>query len=188
MSQLGADAVAPLPHNMPRWMALIVTAIDGFSGWVGRIVAWLALPLMLAMAWEIAARYLFNAPTLWAYDVSRMLYGAYFMLGAGYALSKGLHLRADFVYRKFSRRTRGALDAVLYLALYFPVLIIFLVVSWDFAAVSVVRGERGMDSAWMPLLGPIKSALPLGILLLLIQGVSELLKAMHAAVGPRGRP
>jgi len=174
-----------MPADMPRWMALTITSIDGFSLWVGRIIAWLALPLMFVMTYEISARYIFVAPTLWAYDISRMLYGAYFMLGAAYALSKGVHLRADFIYQRYSTRTQGAIDAILYLFLYFPALIVFFVVSYDYAAIAVLRGERGMDTAWMPLLGPIKSALPLGILFLLVQGISEFLKSWYAAT--RGR-
>jgi TRAP-type mannitol/chloroaromatic compound transport system permease small subunit len=58
---------------------------------------------------------------------------------------------------------------------------ILLYVSQDWAWTSVSRGERGTDTAWMPLLGPVKSALPVGVAFLLIQGVSEVLKAWHAA-------
>ena len=63
---------------------------------------------MGAMMYEVIARYLFTAPTVWAYDISRMVYGAMFVLGAGYALSKGVHIRSDFLYRKWSVRTQGA--------------------------------------------------------------------------------
>lgn len=171
----------PMPDDMPRWMALAITGIDRFSGFVGQVVAWLVVPLMLAMAYEIAARYLFRAPTLWAFDTSRMLYGAYFILGSAYALSKGVHLRADFIYQRYDVRVQGAVDAALYILFFFPALIVFLYVAYNYAAVAVLRGERGVDTAWMPLLGPIKSALPLGIAFLLIQGVSEVLKSLYAA-------
>lgn len=174
-----------LPDDMPRWMSATIGAIDTINLWVGRVVAWLVLPLMLAMAYEIGARYLFRAPTIWAYDVSRMLYGAYFMIGAGYALSKGVHMRADFLYGRLPVRVQGWIDAVLYLFLYFPALAVFLSLAYTYAETAIVRGERGMDTAWMPLLGPIKAALPLGVFLLLIQGVAELLKSLYAAT--RGR-
>ena len=77
-----------LPSDMPEWMQKTIRRIDGFSIRVGEIIAWLTLPLMLAMAYEIFVRYAFTAPTDWAYDISRMLYGAMFMIGAGYALQK----------------------------------------------------------------------------------------------------
>ena len=144
-------------------------------------MSWLTLPLIGAMAYEIAARYLFTAPTAWAYDISRMLYGALFVLGAGYALSKGVHIRSDFLYRNWSVRNQGRVDSALYVILYFPSLLIFLWVASNWAWLSVSRAERGMDTSWMPLLGPIKSCLPFGILFLLVQGVSELLKSLYAA-------
>jgi len=103
------------------------------------------------------------------------------MLGAAYALSKGVHIRADFIYRRWSVRTQGRVDTALYLICYFPTLLIFLWVSSEWAWISVSRAERGTDTAWMPLLGPLKSCVPIGIVFLLIQGVSETLKSVHAA-------
>jgi len=175
------DSHDHLPEDMPRWMSHTIVAIDIFSLWVGRIVSWLALPLMFAMVYEVTARYAFTAPTSWAYDISRMIYGSMFILGAAYALSKGVHIRSDFLYRKWSVKTQGRVDTALYLLCYFPAMAILLWVSSQWAWASLIRGERGMDTAWMPLLGPIKSCLPIGVAFLLIQGVSELLKSVHAA-------
>lgn len=170
-----------LPRDMPPWMARTIVAIDTFSLWVGKIVAWLTVPLIASMVYEVLARYLFTAPTAWAYDISRMLYGAMFVLGAAYALSKGVHIRADFIYRKWSIKTQGAVDLALYVICFFPTMIVLLWVSTDWAWVSVSRAERGMDTAWMPLLGPIKSCLPVAVAFLILQGISEVLKCWHAA-------
>ena len=175
-----ADA-AGLPEDMPCWMARTILAIDLFSLWVGRIASWLTVPLMAAMIYEISARYLFLAPTLWAYDLSRMTYGAMFVIGAGYALSKGVHIRSDFLYRNWTVKTQARVDATLYLVFYFPSMLIFLWVAAQWAWGSLSQGERGMDTAWMPLIGPIKSCLPVGVAFLVVQGVSELLKALYAA-------
>ncbi|ETX04833.1 MAG: TRAP-type mannitol/chloroaromatic compound transporter [Candidatus Entotheonella gemina] len=180
-----SDPPGVLPEDMPRWMAGPITWIDVFSLWTGRIVCWLTVPMFAAMVYEIIARYAFTAPTMWAYDMSRMLYGALFMLGSGYALSKGIHIRADFLYRSWSERTQGIVDAALYLCFYFPGLIVFTWMAIDFASDAWMRQERGMDTAWMPPVYPIKTVLPLGAALLLIQGVSEFLKSLYAAM--RGR-
>ena len=176
-----SDASGKMPDDMPRWMGWLITSIDGFSAWVGRIVCWITVPLCLVMVYEVIARKFFVAPTMWAYDLSRMFYGALFMLGAGYALSKGIHIRADFLYSNWTPRTQGLVDATLYILFYFPGLLVFLFMATDFAYLSWMRGERGMDTAWMPHMGPIKTALPVGIVLLLIQGVSELPKSIYAA-------
>lgn len=175
------DSHGHLPEDMPRWMSTTIVAIDTFSLWVGRVVAWMTIPLMAAMIYEVFARYYFTAPTVWAYDISRMVYGAMFILGAAYALSKGVHIRSDFLYRKWSVRAQGRVDLALYVICYFPAMIILLWVSTEWAWASLSRGERGTDTSWMPLLGPVKSALPVGVVFLIIQGVSEVLKSLHAA-------
>ena len=170
-----------MPDDMPKWMASTIINIDKFSKWTGKIVCWITIPLMLAMVYEVLARKLFTAPTMWAYDMSRFLYGALFMLGAGYALSKGVHIRADFLYRNFKVKTQGIVDASLYILFYFPGLLFFLYMTTIFVGESIMRGERGMDTAWMPYMWPIKSCLWFGILFLLIQGISELFKSYYAA-------
>ena len=174
-----------MPDDMPSWMAKSIVRIDKFSKLVGNIVCWITAPLILGMVYEVFARKLFLAPTIWAYDMSRFLYGALFMLGAGYALSKGIHIRADFLYRNFKIKTQGVVDFVLYLLFYFPGLIVFLYMTTGFVQESIMRGERGMDTTWMPYMWPIKTCLWFGIVFLLIQGVSELFKSYYAATKGR---
>ena len=170
-----------MPEDMPSWMAKSIINIDKFSKWVGSVVCWILMPLIFAMTYEVLARKLFLAPTIWAYDISRFLYGALFMLGAGYALSRGVHIRADFLYRNFKIKNQGLIDFWLYLLFYFPGLIVFLYMTFGFVLESIQRGERGMDTTWMPYMWPIKTCLLIGIIFLLIQGFSELLKSYWAA-------
>ena len=169
-----------MPDDMPKWMATTILKIDNFSKLTGNIVCWITFPLILAMTYEVLARKLFLAPTIWAYDISRFLYGALFMLGAGYALSKGIHIRADFLYRNFKIKNQGKIDFILYLLIYFPGLLVFLYMTTGFVQESIMRNERGMDTTWMPYMWPIKSCLWFGIVFLLIQGVSEVLKSYYA--------
>jgi len=129
-----------MPQDMPKWMASTITKIDLFNKWVGNTVCWITIPLILAMTYEVLARKLFNAPTMWAYDMSRFMYGALFMLGAGYALSKGVHIRADFLYRNFQTKNQGRIDFWLYLLFYFPGLIVFFLHDHGFCA--------GIYNAW----------------------------------------
>ena len=170
-----------MPEDMPTWMAKSIINIDKFSKWIGSVVCWILMPLIFAMTYEVLARKLFLAPTIWAYDISRFLYGALFMLGAGYALSKGIHIRADFLYRNFKIKNQGLIDFWLYLLFYFPGLIVFFYMTFGFVVESIQRGERGMDTTWMPYMWPIKTCLLIGIIFLLIQGFSELLKSYWAA-------
>ena len=174
-----------MPEDMPTWMSKSIINIDKFSKWIGGVVCWILMPLIFAMTYEVFARKLFLAPTIWAYDISRFLYGALFMLGAGYALSRGVHIRADFLYRNFKIKTQGIVDTTLYILFYFPGLLFFFYMTTGFVQESIMRSERVMDTAWMPYLWPIKTCLWFGILFLLIQGVSEVLKSYYAAT--RGR-
>jgi len=169
-----------MPDDMPKWMANTINTIDKSSKWIGNVVCWITVPLMFAMVYEVFARKLFLAPTMWAYDMSRFFYGALFMLGAGYALSRGVHIRADFLYRNFKVKNQGLVDFWLYLLFYFPGLLFFFYMTTGFVLESIKRGERGMDTAWMPFLWPIKACLWFGILFLLIQGISELFKSYYA--------
>ena len=168
----------PMPPDM--WLGGLATAIDTFSLWVGRLVCLLLIPMLASMVYEIIARKFFVAPTLWAYDISRMTMGAMFMLGAAYALMKGVHIRADFLYRLMSERNQGRVDLALYLIFYFPSLALFFWITGEYALDAVRTGETSMDTAWMPILWPARMAMPVGAAFLLIQGVSEILKCVYA--------
>ena len=168
------------PDDMSDLSYNTIIYIDKFNLLIGKIVSWIIVPLFLAMVYEVIARKFFLAPTMWAYDMSRFMYGGMFMLGAAYALSRGVHIRADFLYRNFKIKNQGLVDFWLYLIFYFPGLIFFLYMTTGFVLESIQRQEKGMDTAWMPLFWPIKACLWFGIVFLLIQGVSELLKSYYA--------
>lgn len=176
----GRSYTGVMPDDMPKYMAKTILGIDLFNLRVGQIACWLTVPVFASMFYEVIARHFFNAPTMWAYDISRMFAGAMFMLGAGYALSKGVHIRADFMYRKWSIRRQASIDLALYLLFYFPGLTGAAWACYKYAYKSWSQMEKGMDTAWMPLLGPIKTVLLIGLVLLLIQGISEVLKCVYA--------
>jgi TRAP-type mannitol/chloroaromatic compound transport system permease small subunit len=163
----------------------VIRVVDAFSNRCGNVLAWMILPLTAGLTYEVIARYVFNAPTLWAYDMSYMLYGSHFMLGAAYALVRGAHVRTDFFYEKYSDRQKGLVDATAYLVFFFPALIMFFAASIDDAYYSWRIGELSEQSAWRPILWPFKATVPLAALLLLIQGLSEFLKSLYAAMTGR---
>jgi TRAP-type mannitol/chloroaromatic compound transport system permease small subunit len=169
----------------PPGYVAVIRVIDAFSEWCGKVFAWMILPLAFGLTYEVVARYAFNAPTLWAYDLSYMLYGSHFMLGAAYALVRGAHVRTDFFYERYSDRRKGVVDATAYLVFFFPALIMFFASSVDDAYHAWQMGELSEQTAWRPILWPFKATVPLAALLLLIQGVSEFLKSLYAAMTGR---
>ena len=158
----------------------IVRAIDRFTDVTGYCVSWLNIPLVLAVAYEVIARYAFGAPTIWSFDVTYMLYGTIFMLGAAYALHKGAHIRTDFFYEKWSVKTRGMVDSISYVVFFFPSLIMLLAASANEAWYAFTIHETSEQTPWRPILWPYKSVVPVTCVLLLIQGVSETIKSTWA--------
>ena len=159
----------------------LVRIIDKFTDTTGTWVAWLNVPLVLAVAYEVFARYLFNAPTIWSFDVTYMLYGTIFMLGSAYALHKGAHIRTDFFFEKWSIRTKGMIDSIAFLVFFFPSIFVFFLVSGSEGWYAMLIGETSEQTPWRPILWPFKLVVPLTCVLLLIQGISETIKCIYAA-------
>jgi TRAP-type mannitol/chloroaromatic compound transport system permease small subunit len=176
---------AAAPGAPPKALVAIVRVIDGLTLWSGRLFCWLVIPLVAGLTYEVIARYLFHAPTIWAYDVAYMLYGSHFMLGAAYTLYKGGHIRTDIFYQNWSVRTRGAVDALLYLFLFFPGIALFFWMGLQEALQSWDIREVSDASPWRPIIYPFKAVIPIALLLLMVQGVAEFLKSAYAALEGR---
>ncbi len=191
------------PEGMTSWQRPITAFIDVMNHWAGRIICLLLVPLIFVMVFEVTSRTLFGTltgwgmndlavrlglgPTLWAYDLSRMTSGVIFMTAAGYALLRGVHIRADFLYRNWSQKTQATVDASLYLLFYFPAMLFFFWSAADYWLASYLRSETTMDSTWAPYLWPARLAMPVGAALLLLQGIPELFRAFHAMGKDRER-
>jgi len=157
-----------------------VQRIDRFTDTTGVWIAWLNVPLVAAVSYEVIARYIFNAPTIWSFDVTYMLYGTIFMLGAAYALHKGAHIRTDFFYEKWTDKTKGMVDSISYIVFFFPSLIMLLVASGNEAWYSWTIGEMSEQTPWRPILWPYKTVVPVTCVLLMLQGISETIKSVYA--------
>ena len=94
----------PLPDYMHSLASRLVCVLDWIAEWQGRKICLIVAPFIVALLYEAIARKFFVAPTLWEFGISSMLYGMSFTLGAAYALMRGLHIRASFLYRSFRRQ------------------------------------------------------------------------------------
>lgn len=154
--------------------------IDQIAIYSGQVISWMIVPMVLSLTYEVVARYVFNAPTLWAYDMTFMLYGSFFMLGAAFTLQRKGHIRTDSFYAAWSPRKKGWVDAICYILLFFPFVYIFMVTGFEYFWKAFTTSEKFVSSPWMPITWPFKLAMPLTGLLLTIQGISELLKSIYA--------
>ena len=160
-----------------------VKFIDKYVGeWSGQAFYILIFPMVGGLTYEVVARYAFNAPTIWAMELTFMLYGSHFMLGATYCLYKGGHIRTDLIYNAISARAQGWIDAGAYLFLFFPGMIYFLAAGWVEAMHSWEILEKSDLTSWYPPLYPFKTVIPVSAALLIIQGISEFLKSLHAGL------
>jgi TRAP-type mannitol/chloroaromatic compound transport system permease small subunit len=161
-------------------MEKILHAIDAVSEYSGKAISGLVLLLTVVLCYEVIMRYAFNAPTKWAFDMSYMLGGSYFVLGQAYTLQKRKHVRIDLFYMLFTPRTKAALEIFFYLLFFFPLFGLLLYHLIPYVYFSWVMQERSMQGYWMPILYPFKTVMPVGIFLLLLQGLAEFARAIIA--------
>jgi len=160
----------------------ILRGIDKLSEYSGKIFAWLIVPLVGALFYEVFARYLFRRPTEWAYDITYMFYGVLFVMAAAWALSTNRHVRIDVLQAKFSPRRRALIDALLYIVLFFPAITVLLVKGIEYAQFSWAMKEVSSAGAWRPPLYPLKTFFPIAMALLLLQGVAEFIRSLLRAI------
>jgi TRAP-type mannitol/chloroaromatic compound transport system permease small subunit len=175
-----AEPAVQAPPDASPGVRLTVEVIDTVAAWTGRATAWLIIPMTIAVTWEVASRRFFNAPTIWAFDVTYMLYGTHFMLGTAYTLMRIGHVRVDMLYQGWSIRRQNIIDAIGYFFFFFPAMIMLFYFGYQEASHSWSIGETSDASPWRPIIYPFKTVIPVTAVLLLIQGVGELLKSLYA--------
>ncbi len=160
----------------PQGLLTTIAVLEFPSVLAAKLAAWVILPMTGALVYEVVSRYIFDSPTMWAYDMTYMMAGTLFMLGSAYALRNGSHVRADFLLTSLLPRWQALIDLALYIFVYFPAIGLFFWVSLGFAAESWTQQETYPESPWMPIIYPLKAVMPLTLGLLLLQGVAQVLK------------
>jgi len=154
---------------------MVMRAIDGLNEVVGRIISVLAVVFAAIIIYDVVLRYVFGEPTRWAFDVSKQLFGFYFVLLGGYALRHKAHVRVDILTERLGRGGQRITDLLGYALFFFTLTWVFLSRSWEFAERSWSHGEVTYGAIQMPVY-PLKMAMCLAAGLLLLQGVAEVLK------------
>jgi TRAP-type mannitol/chloroaromatic compound transport system permease small subunit len=129
------------------------------------------------VVYEVISRRVFNAPHIWATEVTNYLYGPHFMLVAAYTLLYKSHVSIDIIYGRYSPRTRGILDIITYLVFFFPFCLIVFYQGIVFAQTSWSIGETS-ESAALRIVPLIKTVIPITFGLLLIQGVANFIRSI----------
>jgi TRAP-type mannitol/chloroaromatic compound transport system permease small subunit len=156
----------------------LLKIIDSVSDYTGRIVGWIAVPMIVALIYEVLARYIFLRPTIWSYEITYMIYGTHFLLGAAYTLRVKGHIRIDLLYMRFPPRGRALIDVIGYLIIFFPIMIILVIASYDMAKDAYMIKEVSQFTPWQPVLWPFKSVICIGFSLLILQGIAEFIRSL----------
>lgn len=167
-------------------MRTIVRVIESVSEWTGRVIRWACLALVLVLAYETTARYVFNAPTLWAYEISTMLGVTIAVLGWAYVYRHHGHVRVDVFYTHLSPRGKAIIDVVFSLIFLFPLFIVFTYASTMRLWFSWSIGEKLIESGWLIPAAPIRAVMVLGLSLFVFQGVAQFIRDLYLLV--KGEP
>lgn len=164
---VGVDPTLGLRTPFTNW-------IDSINTRVGEFVAWWAVIAVFVYYYEVTARFIFNSPTNWVHESMFLMFGMQYMLCGAFAYLSDQHVRVDVVYTKFS--TRGKAFADIFTSIFFFIFVITMLwTSARFAMDAIQVGEHSFTE-WGVEYWPIKLTMPIGALLLGLQGVSKLIK------------
>lgn len=156
-----------------NFMRGYVAVVDRINRWIGRLVMYGIFVMMGILLWSSISKTFF-LPSLWTLEVAQFAMVAYYILGGPYSIQMGSNVRMDLMYSEWSDRRRAWTDAITVLFLIFY-LGVMLYGGYDSLSYSLQYGERS-PTAWRPYLWPIKVIMVVGLILMLLQAVSELFK------------
>jgi len=159
-------------------MTRILHFIDSLSAWFGKAFAWCIVILTFSTCYEVFVRYVLNAPTVWAFDMSVQMYGALFMMCGAYALSQDAHVRGDVLYRLLPKKTQAKIDFVLYILFLMPGALALIFYGYGFASDSWFYKEVSWSSPARIQIYYFKTLIPIGGVLVLLQGIAEAVRCL----------
>ena len=149
--------------------------IDAMTEFVGRWVSWLILAAVLISAANAIVRKAFNMSSNGLLEIQWYLFAAVFLLAAGYTMLRGEHVRIDVILGRFSKRTQIKVEAVCIVLFLFPFCINVITLAWPLVIKAYLTGEMSSNAGGL-IRWPVFAMVPAGFTLLLIQGLSELIK------------
>lgn len=156
--------------------------VDRLTGWIGRWVAWLVVAAILISAGNATVRKLFDTSSNAWLELQWWLFGAVFLLCAAWTLSSNEHIRIDIVNSQLSRSTRNVIELIGHTLFLLPMCLVILYTSVPFFLRSWEQNEQSSNAGGLPLYPP-KLLVVMGFALLLLQGISELIKRIAIMSG-----
>ena len=167
-------------------MLKLARAVTRLNIWIGKVAAWLIVPIFLLLMADVIMRYLVGSAAIWTAEFAQLIFGAYAVIAGGYLLVERAHVNVDIIYGKFSRVNKAVVD----LATSFLFFLFLAVLIWqgvDMAWDSAAKFERS-SSLWNPHIWPIKVIIPVAAVLLLLQGLVRLASDVRTVMGLNNDP
>lgn len=162
-------------------MEKIARIITQTNQWVGKAAAWLIIPIFLSMLTDVLNRYLVGHATIWTSELAGFTFGVYSVIAGGYLLAERGHVNVDIIYGKCSARRKAVIDlATSFLFLFFIGVLIWQ--GWDMASESLHLRESS-HSLWDPYIWPVKLAIPIAGVLILLQGLVRMVADVRILMG-----
>ncbi len=162
-----------------------MNAIDTLNEYVGKAVSWLTTILVLVICFDVIMRYLFTWSSAAIFELEWHIFASIFMVGSAYALKHDKHVRVDLFYSKFSEKKKAWVNLIGTLLFLFPFCIVIIWTSIPFVQNSFRILETSPDPGGLPARFIIKSTIPIGFILLLLQGVSIVTNSLKTIVNPK---
>jgi len=156
--------------------------IDAINEKIGLAVSWALLLAVLICAGNAIIRYSLNMSSNAWLEIQWYLFAAMFMLASAYTLKRNEHVRIDVIVGRFSRRTQAIIDILGFLFFLLPVSLLILYFAVPYAMESI-RNQEVSSNAGGLILWPAKLLIPVGFLLMILQGFSELIKRLGFLAG-----
>ena len=169
-------------HDDAREPFLFNRLVSRVNGMAGELVAYWSIIAVFAYYYEVVARYVFNSPTNWAHEGMFLMFGMQYLIAGGFCLRENAHVRVDVIYSQLSKRTRAIMDLITSV-FFFIFVLTLLTTGWIFFNDAFVVREVSFTE-WGVQYWPVKLALPVGAVLLLIQGIAQLFKDIAAVRHP----
>lgn len=160
-------------------MNRLIAVIDTTNLVIGKLDSLLVLPLVAIVMYEIVMRYLFNAPTIWGFEMTAFVFGVHYMLGLAMTEGARGHVRVEILTSRFSARGQAWFGIIGYGLLFLPVFLLMSYAAVLYGWNSAVQSELNPTS-WAPPIWPVKILMAIGFVLLFLQGLNSLLKNVQA--------
>jgi len=167
-------------------MRKVPSVIDSISRYTAELLKWFCYALILVIVYDVIMRYVFDAPTLWAFETAYMLGGAIFVLGFAYTHYYRAHVRVDVFYSRLSPRRRAIIDVFGTLFFFFPLLVLLVSGSFSLMWRAWSIGEISIVTNLFPPLAPFRTVVFIGFSLFTLQAIAQFTRDLYVLV--RNKP